>query len=74
MADKIIAFPGMKQEQKEVTVEELFESIKAAHKLKSVVLVGIIEETGEAMVSGNITVPQGVYLLEIGKLIILNSD
>jgi len=74
MSDKIISFPGMKPEHQEITVEKLLETVQAQHKLRNIVLVGIIDDTGEVMVSGNTTVSQGVYLLEVGKLIILNSD
>lgn len=73
MAD-VIGFPGMKPEQSEITVEKLLETVQSQHKLRNIVLVGILDDTGEVMVSGNTTVSQGVYLLEIGKLIIMNSD
>lgn len=74
MSDKIISFPGIKPDHEDITVEKLLETLQQQHKLRSVVLVGIIDATGEVMVSGNTTVSQGVYLLEVGKLIIMNSD
>ena len=72
MTDKVIEFPGVLKPQ-EITVEELFADILKTHNLKSVVLIGVLAdgEDGNVMVSGNTTVMQGVYLMEIGKQILI---
>lgn len=69
----IINFPGAgdKPDDKP-TVEKVMEFLKE-HKLKHIVLVGVMEADEGIIVTGNASVANSVYLLEVGKLIVIEE-
>ncbi|MGI0010469.1 MAG: hypothetical protein ACREAE_03625 [Nitrosopumilaceae archaeon] len=68
----IIDFPGQR-ENENLSVEEVFKKTLEAQKLKYVVVVGILEGDAEVMITGNTSLAHGVYLMEVGKTILINQ-
>ncbi len=71
MSDKILQFPGVKVEE-EYPVQEVIKLLQEKD-IKSLVVVAILEGD-QIMVIGNTGVSTGVYLMETGKNIIMNTD
>lgn len=72
MAD-IKQFPGTAKVEEDISVEEIVKKTLEEHKLKIIVMIGILEGGDEIVISGNSTISQGVYLMEAGKQILING-
>lgn len=74
MNDKVKYLPGINPDaggDKKLTVEAVVQDL-LEKKPKEVTVVAVLED-GSVMVTGNSTIASGVYLLELGKLIIMEK-
>jgi hypothetical protein len=74
---EIIKFPGSGvtlsgEDEDDVTVDKVFNSVKT-ESLKEVFIVGI-KENGSIVVSGNCTIANAIYLMELAKKMIIEAQ